>query len=70
MLRISQMGSPLLIAVLFGCLALWIVLLALPGLRRPPPGFERKLCPACNKLNSYDQSKCIGCGAPLPPPVA
>ena len=64
------MGSPLFMAVAFGLVGLWIVLLALPGLRRPPPGFEQRTCRSCNRLNSYDQLNCVACGTPLPPPAA
>ena len=61
------MGSPLFIAVAFGLSALCIIFIALPGLRRPPPGFEKKVCPSCGRSNPYDQSKCMTCGTPLPP---
>lgn len=59
------MGGPVFNATVFVLLAVWVVLLALPGLRRPPPGFENKLCPACKRSNPYTETKCQECGGPL-----
>ncbi len=55
------MGSPLFMAVAFGLVGLWIVLLAIPGFRRPPPGFEPKVCPFCKKSNHYEATHCQEC---------
>jgi hypothetical protein len=52
-------------AVAFGLIGVWIVLLALPGLRRPPPGFEQKICPDCQTPNAYDLTACQKCGKSL-----
>jgi hypothetical protein len=52
-------------AVAFGLIGVWIVLLALPGLRRPPPGFEQKTCPDCQTPNAYDLTVCHKCGRSL-----
>ena len=57
--------SPITILALFVTLALCAVILAAAGLRRPPPGFEDKQCPACKKINSYKSDKCEKCGEPL-----
>lgn len=59
------MGGPLFIAAVFVLIAVWIVVLALPGFRRPPPGFENKLCPACKHSNPYTATECKECGKPL-----
>ncbi len=59
------MGGPLFMAVAFGLIGLWIVLLALPGLRRPPPGFEHKPCPECQTANEYHRTHCRRCNTPL-----
>ncbi len=59
------MGSPLFMAVAFCLIGIWIVLLAIPGFRRPPPGFEPKICPACKRSNDYLTDHCHGCGTRL-----
>lgn len=59
------MGGPAFNVMVFALIAVWIVLLALPGLKRPPPGFEPKVCPACKKSNPYNETNCKKCGTPL-----
>lgn len=61
------MGSPLFLATVFTLVAIWAVLLGIPALRRPPPGFEPRLCPACSKNSKYDATQCEHCGAPIKP---
>lgn len=62
-----MVGSPLFMAIAFSLVALWAVLLGIQAFRRPPPGFEPRLCFACNKNSKHDATKCEHCGAPLPP---
>ncbi|MBI3598962.1 MAG: hypothetical protein HY201_05925 [Nitrospirae bacterium] len=52
-------------AVAFSAIGLWIVLLILPGLRRPPPGFEPRVCPQCSQSNETEAVVCEKCGAAL-----
>jgi hypothetical protein len=59
------MGGPVFNAAVFVLIAVWIVMLALPGFRRPPPGFENKLCAGCGQPNSYQATTCKECGKPL-----
>ncbi len=59
-----MIGGPLFMAIALGLLGVWIILLALPGLRRPPPGCEGRICPACNEQNEEGE-KCKKCGASL-----
>ncbi len=59
------MGGPVFIAAVFVLIAVWIVLLALPGFRRPPPGFEPRLCQSCQTFNNYKLTECKECGKPL-----
>jgi hypothetical protein len=59
------MGGPLFMAVAFGLIGVWIVLLALPGLRRPPPGCEPGICPLCAHANDREAKTCKACGAGL-----
>ncbi len=59
------MGGPLFMAVAFGLIGLWVVLLALPGLRRPPPGCEPIICPLCTHSNDAEAKTCKACGAAL-----
>ncbi|WDT75188.1 MAG: hypothetical protein MPW16_18225 [Candidatus Manganitrophus sp.] len=61
------MGSPLFLATVFTLVAIWAVLLGIPALRRPPPGFEPRLCLSCSKLSKYDATQCEHCGAPIEP---
>ena len=56
------MGGPVFNAAVFVFIAVWIVMLALPGLRKPPPGFEPKICPDCQNSNKYDATECQKCG--------
>jgi len=55
------MGGPLFMAVAFSAIGLWIVLLILPGLRRPPPGFEKRVCPHCGQPNALEVMVCKRC---------
>lgn len=57
--------SPVTLLALFVTLALCAVMLGIPALRRPPPGFEPKQCDACKNINSYKSEKCEKCGEPL-----
>lgn len=59
------MGGPVFNAAIFVLIAVWIVMLALPGLKRKPPGFEPKVCPSCNESNDYEATVCKACGKPL-----
>ncbi|MFY9270624.1 MAG: hypothetical protein WAO55_12860 [Candidatus Manganitrophaceae bacterium] len=59
------MGGPLFWATVFALVGVWAVLLGIPALRRPPPGFEPKLCPTCNKNSRYDATECEHCGVSL-----
>lgn len=59
------MGSPVALLVLFVVLAVCAVLLALPALKGPPPGFEPKICDACQTKNKYTRDTCGQCGEPL-----
>ena len=52
-------------AVAFSMIGLWIVLLILPGLRRPPPGFEPRVCPQCAQSNEPAATVCKKCGVSL-----
>jgi len=61
-----MIGGPLSMAIGFGLMGLWIVFLLLPGLRRPPPGCEPKICPHCNQSNTSDAEMCKGCDTLLP----
>lgn len=58
-------GGPVFVAAVFVLIAVWIVLLALPGFRRPPPGFENKFCVSCQTSNPYQETVCKNCGKPL-----
>ena len=61
------MGGPLFWATMFSLVAVWAVLLAIPTLRRPPPGFEPRICPSCDGTSKYDATQCEKCGAKLEP---
>jgi hypothetical protein len=61
-----MIGGPLFMAVAFGIFGLWIILLALPGMRRRPPGCEGQICPKCNAQNEEGET-CKTCGTTLPP---
>ncbi|MBI3805707.1 MAG: hypothetical protein HY282_18300 [Nitrospirae bacterium] len=52
---------------MFSLVAVWAVLLAIPTLRRPPPGFEPRICPSCDSTSKYDATQCEKCGAKLEP---
>lgn len=52
-------------AVAFSAMGLWILLLLLPGLRRPPPGFEPRVCQKCAEINVAEATVCKKCGATL-----
>ena len=60
--------GPATLLLLFAVLALCAVMLAIPGLRRPPPGREPKMCPACEHFNSYKLTACEKCGEALKEP--
>ncbi len=63
------MGGPLFIMFGFVLLGVWIVMLALPIVRRPPPGCEPKICPSCKTKNLSDRDTCKECGKSLPKSV-
>ncbi len=55
------MGSPLFQAALFAFLAFWVILFMFKGLKRPPPGFEPKICEHCEHANPYSAERCEKC---------
>ncbi|MFQ5579960.1 MAG: hypothetical protein ACE5FZ_05055 [Nitrospiria bacterium] len=60
------MGGPFFVMFGFVIFGVWIVMMALPIVRRPPPGCEPKICPACKVKNLSDANACKSCGEALP----
>ncbi len=58
------MRGPLFMAFLFAIIALWFVLLALPGLK-PPRDPEKRACPSCSREVDSGETTCPGCGASM-----
>ncbi|MEK7702561.1 MAG: hypothetical protein AAB317_01185 [Nitrospirota bacterium] len=59
------MGSPIVTAILFSAIGLWILFAMLPGLRRPPPGLLKRCCPACGHVSKSGAKRCEKCDAAL-----
>ncbi|MEK7285806.1 MAG: hypothetical protein AAB035_00705 [Nitrospirota bacterium] len=59
------MGSPIVTAILFSAIGVWILFIMLPGLRRPPPGLQKQRCPKCGHVSQASAKHCEKCNLVL-----